>query len=324
MRWLYIFLGFWIVVAVVGAILVSGFPATTQPNLGVSFTASQAWALGLDWRQVYTEILDDLQVKNIRLQANWSEIEPKPGEFYFDDINWQISEAAKRGAQVTLAVGRKLPRWPECHIPDWAKALPPWEEQERVLKMLEQTINQFKDNPVIVRWQLENEPLFQFGDCPKPSKHFLAEELNLVKSLDNRPVLITDTGELSMWWETAALADVQGITLYQTTWNPWFGYFHYPVPTWFYRWKAALISKSVDYTIISELQMEPWGPEGLEKLTLKEAAKSFTAQNYKDNMEFFKKTGFPEAYLWGVEWWYKAKTLGDDSLWQEARALWRS
>jgi len=322
MRWVYIFLGFWAALLIVGFSLSPSLPAAAEPNLGVSFTASQAWALELDWRQVYTDILDELQVTNLRLQVNWSEIEPQPGEFFFDDIDWQIAEARKRGAQVTLAVGRKLPRWPECHVPAWAKTLTPWEEQERVLQMLEATIKHFKDNPTIVRWQLENEPLFQFGDCPKPNKHFLTEELKLVKSLDSRPVLITDTGELSMWWETEALADVQGATLYQTTWNPWFGYFNYPVPAWFYHWKAGLISRAVQYTIISELQMEPWGPAGLEKLTLGEAARSFTVKNFKDNIEFFKKTGLAEAYLWGVEWWYKAKTLGDDSLWQEAKTLW--
>ena len=304
MRWVYIFLGFWAALLIVGFSLSPSLPAAAEPNLGVSFTASQAWALELDWRQVYTDILDELQVTNLRLQVNWSEIEPQPGEFFFDDIDWQIAEARKRGAQVTLAVEHY-----RQHV------APLLNGKAKAMVVVGSRVE-------AVRWQLENEPLFQFGDCPKPNKHFLTEELKLVKSLDSRPVLITDTGELSMWWGTAALADVQGATLYQTTWNPWFGYFNYPVPAWFYHWKAGLISRAVQYTIISELQMEPWGPAGLEKLTLGEAAKSFTVKNFKDNIEFFKKTGLAEAYLWGVEWWYKAKTLGDDSLWQEAKTLW--
>ncbi|MFH1866628.1 MAG: hypothetical protein ABIJ81_00905 [Patescibacteria group bacterium] len=325
MRWLYIFITFWLLVLIVGLALWALQPSpVTRAHLGVSFTKSQASNLGLDWREVYLAILDDLQVRNLRLQANWNEIEPERGEFNFSDIDWQLQEASKRSASVTLAVGRKLPRWPECHEPEWVKQLAPWEEEEQVLKMLKASVEHFKDQTVIKRWQLENEPLFAFGDCPKPSKSFLKKEHQLLKSLDSRLILITDSGELSSWWETAALADVQGVTLYQITWNPAFGYWHYLVPRWFYRLKAALISPAVDYTIISELQMEPWGPEALDAISLKVARESFDAKKFRDNIEFFRGTKLPEAYLWGVEWWYKAKTMGDDSLWLEAKQLWRS
>ncbi len=321
MKWLYIFIAFWVIVAVAGWLLLPNVPFVTEANLGVSFSKSQAEFLNLNWQEVYLAILDDLQVKNLRLQANWNEIEPQPDFYNFSEIDWQISEAAKREAVVTLAIGKKLPRWPECHLPDWATGLPAWEIEDRVLAMLQSTILHFKDNPTIARWQLENEPLFAFGDCTKPNFHFLKKELALLKSLDSRPVLITDSGELSSWWETASLADIQGATLYQVTWNPGYGYWYYPVPKWFYRLKSALISPFVDYTIISELQMEPWGPVGLDKMSLEVADQSFDLKRFRDNLNFFQGTGLSEAYLWGVEWWYRVKVLGDDSLWQEAKKV---
>ncbi len=321
MKWLYIFLTFWLTILIVGLFLINQVPAVTKPNWGVSFTASQAEWLGLPWQEVYTAILDDLKVKNIRLQANWNDIETAPGVYDFSKIDWQIAEAEKRGVEVTLAVGRKLPRWPECHEPSFVASLPVWDRNKAALKMLEDFVNHFKSYNTIKRWQLENEPLFVFGDCPKPNKHLLKMEANLLRSLDSRPILITDSGELSMWWETAGLADIQGVTMYQITWNPVYGYGSYPVPAWIYRLKAGLISQAVDYTIVSELQMEPWGPVSINQMDLSLASESFNADRFKDNIDFYKKTQLREAYLWGVEWWYKARTLGDDSMWLEAKKL---
>ncbi len=321
MKFLYIFLVIILTISVVGIVFLPLVPKVANPEWGVSFAKGHAQYLGLDWQVTYQQILDDLGVRNLRLQANWNEIEPKASQFDFTDIDWQITEAAKKGAKVTLAIGRKLPHWPECHEPDWVLMLKPWEQEERLFKMLKTVVLHYQQNETIVRWQLENEPLFYFGQCPKPNRHILVREAALIKSLDSRPILITDSGELSSWWETAGPADVQGVTLYQTTYAPIWGYWHYPLPAWYYRLKAALISPWVDKTIISELQMEPWGPKSLIDMSLAETQESFNQQTFRDNIQFFKKVGFSEAYLWGVEWWYKAKIMGDTSLWQEAKSL---
>ena len=45
--------------------------------------------------------------------------------------------------------------------------------------------------------------------------------------------------------------------------------------TVFYRFKAALVLPFVNKTVISELQMEPWAPSGLNNLSYQEAQKSF-------------------------------------------------
>jgi beta-galactosidase GanA len=143
---------------------------------GITFSKQQAENFGLDWRKSYTDILDDLDVKYIRLSAYWTEIEAKRGEFNFEILDWQIEEAKKRDAKILLAIGRKLPRWPECHIPSWAIDLSREAQNQAVQEMLEEVIAHYKNEPAIWAWQVENEPFFPFGECPWVDKNFLKKE----------------------------------------------------------------------------------------------------------------------------------------------------
>ena len=102
---------------------------------GVSFNTLYAEELHLDWKKVYLAILDDLKVRHLRLSSHWTMVEPKQDIFNFSELDFQISEAEKRDADVILGVGRRLPRWPECHVPEWAKDMP-WEEQKLEIKDL--------------------------------------------------------------------------------------------------------------------------------------------------------------------------------------------
>ena len=90
---------------------------------GVTFSAPYAREIGINWKKAYRALLDDLKVRHLRLPAYWSEIELKRNRFVWDELDFQIEEAAKRHADIIVGVGRRLPRWPECHTPEWAKAL---------------------------------------------------------------------------------------------------------------------------------------------------------------------------------------------------------
>ena len=92
-----------------------------EPNFfGVTFSTKFCREIGLDWREVYLAILDDLEVKEIRLPIYWDEIEKTPGVFDFTDYDYIISEGQKRGVNFIVNIGWRLPRWPECHSPEWA------------------------------------------------------------------------------------------------------------------------------------------------------------------------------------------------------------
>lgn len=101
-----------------------GFPEKEEDILwGVSFSEKHSSQMGLDWKKNYSSLLDDLNIKRIKVAAHWDLLEPEKDEFFFDNLDWQIEEAKKRGAKVLLVIGLKTPRWPECHLPEWALSL---------------------------------------------------------------------------------------------------------------------------------------------------------------------------------------------------------
>ena len=99
---------------------------------GASFSRFHADELKLEWRPVYLGILDDLGVRRLRFSAHWPLTEPKEGKYNFTELDFQFREAEKRDAKIVLAVGRRLPGWPECHTPEWVKKLPIEQQKERV------------------------------------------------------------------------------------------------------------------------------------------------------------------------------------------------
>lgn len=303
--------------------------ASDQMRLGVSFSEPHSQWLGLNWREAYTAVLDDLHVRDLRLAAYWNWIEWPDQQWHFEGIDWQMDEAAKRGATVTLAIGRRLPRWPECHVPDWAKALPEQQQREQVLAYIRAVVERYRNHPALRMWQVENEPLLSvFGECPPPDRAFTEREIALVQSLDKvHPILVTDSGELSLWMRTAAMGDYLGTTMYRVVWNRLVGYWSYDriIPPAFYRLKAFLAGKRADRMIISELQAEPWVPRGsLFDLPLAEQRRSMDADRLRAHVTFARQTGFSEAILWGAEYWYWLKEKqGDPSMWDAARELFR-
>ena len=293
---------------------------------GVNFSQKHAELLGLDWKAVYSAILEELKVKNFKIAAQWDLIEPREGEYNFEDLDWQIREAEKRGAKILLVIGMKTPRWPECHIPDWAKGLNKKEQQKSILKLIEKIVLRYRDFQNIKYWQVENEPFFPFGECPWADKDFLKQEVDLVKSLDSLkgPVLISDSGEGSFWFNAAKFGDVVGTTMYKKVWFHQVGfYFRYPFPPTFYGRKAEIIKKLFNKKVICiELQAEPWCPTLLYDCSPKEQEKTMDLEQFQKNIEFAKKTGLDEFYLWGAEWWFWMKEKHDDSrIWDEAKKL---
>ena len=291
---------------------------------GVTFSKTFAEHLELDWKETYLAILDDAGAKRIRLPSYWTEVEPERNRYSFDDLDWQIEEAEKRNVKMIIVLGQKQPRWPECHIPKWAGELNENERQEELLEIIEKVVERYKDKKGITAWQVENEPFLPFGECPKLDKDFLDREISLVRSLDSRPIIISDSGELGTWYNAASRADILGTTLYRIVWDKYLGYVHYPVASISYRIKAAIIMylTGVEKIIIVELQAEPWGPEIVNNSSLEEQYKSMSPEQFRENIEYVKKIEFSEAYLWGAEWWYWLKTKkGDDRIWEEAKKV---
>lgn len=292
---------------------------------GVTFSKGYAADFEPDWKKMFLSILDDLKVKKIRLIAYWSEIEKTQGEYDFSELDWQINEVSKRGGEIVLAIGRRLPRWPECFSPEWSKNLSEEDNQEFVLAYIKETINRYKGNKKIRIWQIENEPFLRtFGICPKLDKKFLDKEIELVKYLDQaRPIMITESGEFSTWIGGAKRTDIIGTSIYRRIYGK-LGYVTYPIPPVFYARKTKLIKLFFDLQdiIAIEVQAEPWGHKPVKQMTPEEQDISMGFEQFNKNINYVKGTGFDQAYLWGVEWWYwRMKNFNDDRFWNRAKEL---
>jgi len=296
--------------------------SNNHPIFGITFSNKYATYLGLDWKKAYLAILDDLQVKNLRLIAYWDQIEPTSGKYDFTDLDFQISEAAKRNAKVVIAVGRKLPRWPECHDPSWIKAT--GGEEQPQLDYITEVIKRYQSNETLEAWQIENEPFFGFGECATISKTLVERELSLVKSLDpNHPVIVTDSGE---WGRFAKLdkEDILGISIYRQTDHNLFGNINLELPPQYYLVKTKWLGWLSPDVWVTEMQMEPWLRNGVDKTIIEDQLKIFDQTNFNDNIKYVSKSGFNRVYFWGVEWWAYLKNADQPAMWETAKELFRS
>lgn len=296
----------------------------SKVNLGVTFSNRYAKDIGLDWKEAYLAMLDDLNIKKIRIPIYWDLIESKEGEYDFSDVEWQLNEAEKRNAKIILVVGQKVPRWPECFIPEWA-GISDEKRKESLSKFIETAVNHFKSYPAVKYWQVENEPFLIFGVCPKIDYDLIDKEIEIVrKNDDSRKIIITDSGELSLWISAAKRADIFGTTMYREVVNKRLGAWKYPIGPNFFKFKRTIINifAGQNNAIVIELQGEPWLQGWTINFPLKDQLVSMNSEKLSDNVQFAKNSGFSEIYIWGVEWWYYLKAKqGYPEMWNVARDI---
>lgn len=331
-------------------------------TFGVTFSKLQAESIGLDWKKTYIEILDDLNVNLIRLPVYWNEVEPTEGEFVFDHYVWMVEQAQQRNVKVIPVLGMRVPRWPECHIPEWAqskyqvsstrfakararrvmyqgKEQTDFETtpetvhmnndehnrylQSKILTLLKHEVDAFKHFSNILYWQVENEALLgTFGECPFTDQEFLSEEFAFVRKLDPaRPLMGTESGEMSSWLDLANISDVLGVSLYRVTFNPYLGFFYYPIPPLYYQKKAEYVNHLVPQIMISELQAEPWVETSYPSVDVSYLNERFPLDFLRRNVSFARKTQFDVVLLWGVEWWEYMRERGAPEYWEYAKTL---
>ncbi len=318
-----------VIVIVLAALMASWLLDFSDPHPVFGLTFSDVYArdeLGLDPKATFIAILDELQPKTLRLVAYWNQVEATRGAYDFSSLDFQIGEAQKREIPVVLAIGYRTPRWPECHIPEWAGGLSLLDSHQALFDYMSAVIAHYKTSKVLSVWQVENEPLLGvFGNCPPPDREFVKQEIAFVKSKDpTRPILTTASGELSLWTSTAGLSELFGTTLYRYVWNKYTGPFTHIYPPAFYAlraWYAKQFLGVQDVSII-ELQAEPWG-EGkpLPQTSFDDQIKNFGVPELKSIVSFARRTGIREVYLWGPEWWYYRKLHGDSSFWNAGKEI---
>lgn len=298
-----------------------------KPDYGMTFSAKYARELKLNPEKTLEAIFTDLGVKKVRLVAYWDQIQDKDGHLDYSDLDWQIQMAKKYHAEVILAVGKRVPRWPECHVPSWALQLDKPAQDEALLKFVRETVMRYKDEEVVKVWQVENEPFFGMYAkqyCGQFDVNILDKEIALVKENDfNTPVLITDSGELSLWNSAFSKGDQFGSTFYVYVANYWFEDVRSIMSHNVYRLKLAIMNfiygKKPSYLI--EISIEPWLTKAITDASFKEQLSKMNVDRAKTILGIASQTGFTEQYLWGAEWWYYLKLNGHPELWDYFKGI---
>lgn len=331
-------IGIWICVALIGWIgvmygVAQWYIASNNNRplvVGATFVPRYARYFGLDPKETLKAMMDELGLRQFRLVSYWDEIESTQGIYDFTDLDWQMEMAKAHGADVSLAIGLRQPRWPECHMPEWAAKMPMTEWETKLKDFMKITMERYKDNPALKSYQLENEFFLDvFGICPDFTRERLVREFEFAKSVDStRPIIISRSNNALGLPVGGPRPDEFAISVYKRVWDKTLTkrYIEYPFPAWFY---ASLAGGGKLFTgkdmIIHELQTEAWLPDTGEFMmndinSIPEQNKSLNAERLVDRIRYGEDTGMSEMDLWGVEWWYWRKVkAGDPSLWTTAQ-----
>jgi hypothetical protein len=155
--------------------------------LGTSFARWRADALGLDYRAAFERICA-MRFTLIRLSASWREV----AQFGYGHLDWLLGEAERVRQPVLLTVGMKALGWPEFYLPE---GMHPCDAavQRRAIAHVRDVTLRYRDNPMLMVWQIENEPFNRSG--PQAlwiPRRVVRAEAEAVRSLDRkRPQLVT-------------------------------------------------------------------------------------------------------------------------------------
>jgi len=213
--------------------------------LGISFRPLQAAAFGLDGRATLQALLA-YPFQLIRLGAYWNRIEPEPGVFQTDELDWQIEAAEQAGKQIILCVGPlKTFGYPEFFVPVHHLGQPFPEHilikpsaypalLEAAAAFINRLVERNKNRTSIVAWQLEHEAVDPLGieHSWRLEAAFVEREAATLRQADpTRPVLMngflatTMPVRLSQWWQTRDQGDSLALALRLAD---WIGVDYYP------------------------------------------------------------------------------------------------
>lgn len=292
-------------------------------DFGVSFSLKYAREMGIDPKACLKLALRDLGIKKLRLMSYWDIHEAHGGVYDFRELDWQFELAKKYGAQVSLALGLRQPRWPESHWPNWVNQTDSAVLQNLLTQYISVVVDRYKNHLCLSSWQLENEALLKsFGQNGNFERQRLIAEYELVKRLDPKHPIIMTTSDSWGIPVRKPRPDIYGISIYRRFYDRG-KYRQSSRPTLFYKLRAAIIQAVTARPVfIHELQTEPWGPKATIDMSLIEQQRTMNANYFAQTIEFASATGLSPIYLWGVEWWYWLLiNHNDKQMWQSAKTI---
>ncbi|MEV0719685.1 beta-galactosidase [Asanoa sp. NPDC050611] len=263
--------------------------------LGISFRPRQCEDFHLDPRETLTTLLS-YPFGLVRLSAYWDRIEPEPGEFDTDEVDWQLDAAERAGKRVVMCLGPiKSFGYPEYFVPSHVldEGLPEGRlvdpaSQPALLdaaaRHLTRLVRRYRDRKSIVAWQIEHDAVDPLGmeHSWRLSKEFLRHEMATVRANDpRRPIVLngflpTSTVVLAhQWWRTRdqgdsvavaeQLADIVGIDSYArhavtsvARWSVYLDGSTGVLPAVRRRRLLANVAAGGRQVMVTEGQAEPW------------------------------------------------------------------
>jgi hypothetical protein len=315
-------------------------PTPANVQVGTTFIKINAEHLGLDWRSAYREIINDIGIKQIRIPIFWDQLESKPGQFDWVDLDWQMQQAAAGNAKVVLVVGHRVPRYPECYAPGWSKSLDEVEFARSLFAMTTAVVTHFRNHPALDAWQVENEPLAKIlgtiwgdGSC-REIAHLVKSEVSLVKQLDpQHPTIVTYAFTP---WPASQLrqtidfkSDIVGITLFNKLFfrSPFFtGYIEMfklgPLSPLRLAYQRSLVKQHHQDFWVAEMQAEPWGPKGPYEFDKPEDTYiTMNPTRLRETWDYALQGGASRVYLWGAEWWLQERDRGRSAMLDAVKRL---
>ncbi|TMD23774.1 MAG: hypothetical protein E6I99_05485 [Chloroflexi bacterium] len=321
-------------------------------QVGTSFSPMRAGSLGLDYRGAFKR-LEALHFRVIRLSSYWDQVD-KEG---YDQLDWLMNEAQRARQPIVLTVGMKALGWPEFFVPASVTDLTSLQQGQDVaadpslraaaLAFIEDTVRRYRDNPALVAWQIENEPLNRAG----PQRlwidaAFLRDEISSVRQLDrhHRPLIVNAFSHFNFVFDQASArqgfdlrqwlgfdadsaerdslavldrGDVLGLDVYTAIGYQFLGQDHLSRADADWPDRLArvrdLAKRQGKQAWITEAQAEPWESE---QATYTDP-KSTSPGAIRNVFENLKDAGYSTVLFWGSEYWLWRADNGD-SRWIDA------
>ena len=309
-------------------------------ELGISFRPLQAEALGLDARAALTRLIAH-PFSIVRLGAYWNRMEPEPGAFRPEELDWQVEACERAGRRIVLCVGPvKTFGYPEFFVP--AHRLPrPLREgalvepagHEALLaaatEFASRVVERYRGREAVQAWQVEHEAVDPLGveHSWRLSGAFVEREVDAVRAADpTRPIVMNGFLPAALpvrvvqWWRTrdqgdslavaARLADVVGIDWYPRHALVGLG----GVTLYVYgAGHRRPPSTGTARLMVTEGQAEPWEAVTTPPNPADGAMASCLPEHVIENYDGCMRWGLPlEAYLfWGAEYWLARERSGD-------------
>ncbi len=289
-------------------------------------------------------LIRGLGTRHVRISVEWSQVEPRPGEYDFRLIDALLREADRSGAKVLLGVGVKAQRDPEFYIPDWVLAKAELQGlvyidrdpylRERALAMIEAVIAHVSGSPAIEAWNADNEPYVPSlrAEDWELSREFVRLERDAIRANDPKARIVSINHAQHFifdqrWKDALADGDALAASFYPFRTVEALGRsFVIAIPELGplepnYAAQARSAHATGKPFWLTELQAEPWVDEDIRLVGPDNPSPNLTAANFRKSIEYARRSGADRVYLWGAEWWlFQRQHYGDSSWWELARA----